>query len=227
MDDSFNLVERLGDSSSELWNTVSGFMPELFATLVLLIVGLVVAKLAQVLLVKILEMVGVRKLAENKQVAKTLRDAEIKVDVVDILGRILFWVVIVIFALAITDVLGLTAMRDVIDELLGYLPNVLAGAIVLTVTIAGARLARDLVEASLNRMRVDYSHIVATVTFYVLMVFGIIMTLDQLGFDTTILSANVTIIVAGIVLALALAFGLGGRDTAAKMIDKSYKHFNK
>ncbi len=221
------VTDQFSDSAREFWTSVGSYLPKVLGALLLVIIALVVAKLLQSLVEKVLTVLKVNKLTKNKQVAKTLKIAEVSVDVVSIVGRTVFWLVIIIFALTIADVLGLSAMKDVINNLVGYLPNVLAGAIVLTVTIAGARLVRDVIAASLARMRIDYAHTVATVAFYVIVVFGSLMTLDQLGFDTTILSANVTLIVAGFVLAFALAFGLGGRDVAGRMVESAYTNLKK
>ena len=219
------LRDQFSDAAKEFWDTVGGYLPKFFAALLLIVVALVAAKLAQSLTEKILNMVGVDKLTKNKQVAKTLKVAEVSIDIVSITARFVFWVVIVIFALTIADVLGLTAMRDVIRELIGYLPSVLAGAIVLTVTIAGARIVRDVIVASLLRMRLDYARSVAAVAYYVLIIFGTLMALDQLGFDTTILSNNITVIVGGFALAFAIAFGLGGKDVAGRITEDVYGHF--
>ena len=227
MDGIQSLADQLSNSANEFWTTVGDYLPKLFGALVLLILALVVAKLAQALVEKILKAARVDQLTKNKQVAKTLKSAEVSIDVVSITGRIVFWVVIIIFALTIADVLDLTAMSDVIREILNYLPNVLAAVIILTVTVAGARLVRDVVRASLVRMQVDFAHNVSSVAFYVLVVFGTLMAVDQLGFDTTILTANITVIVSGVVLALALAFGLGGRDTAKNIVDASYANYKK
>jgi hypothetical protein len=220
-----SLTEQFSNSANEFWETVGGYLPNLFSAILLLVLALVVARLVQAAVVKLLEVIGVSKLAKNKQVAKTLRTAEVNVDFISIAGRIAFWVVIVIFALTIADVLGLTAMRDVIRELLGYLPSVLAAVVVLTVTVAGARLLRDVLQASLYRLNVDYARNIAQIAFYVLTLFGTLMAVDQLGFDTTILTANITIIVSGVMLALALAFGLGGKDVAGRIVEDSFRHF--
>lgn len=227
MDEVRSLTEQLSDAASEFWTTVGDYLPKLFGALVLLLLALVVAKLAQAIVEKVLVVARVDKITKNKQVAKTLKSAEVNIDFVSITGRIVFWVVIIIFGLTIADVLGLTAMSDVMREILNYLPNVLAAVIVLTVTIAGARLVRDVVNASLVRMRVDFARTVSSVAFYVLIIFGTLMALDQLGFDTTILTANITVLVAGAVLALALAFGLGGRDVAKQVVDEAYGNFKK
>lgn len=227
MDDVKSITEQFSDSANEFWTTVGDYLPKLIGALLLVIAALIVAKLAQALVERVLRFVRVDKIAKNKRVEQTLKSAELNIDFVATAGRITFWVIIIIFALTIADVLGLTAMSDVIRELLDYLPNVLAAAIVLTVTFAGARLVRDAIAAALRHMRIDFANTVASVMFYVLIVFGSLMALDQLGFDTTILAANVTVIVAGIVFALSLAFGLGGRDTAKKVIDESYANYKK
>lgn len=227
MDEVKSLTEQLSDAANEFWATVGDYLPKLFGALVLLVLALVAAKLAQAIIERILLVARVDKITKNKQIAKTLKTAEVSIDFVSISGRIIFWVVIIIFGLTIADVLDLTAMADVMREILNYLPDVLAAVIVLTVTIAGARLVRDVVNASLSHMKVDFANTVSSVAFYVLIVFGTLMAFDQLGFDTTILSANITIIVSGVVLALALAFGLGGRDVAKQVVDEAYSNYKK
>lgn len=227
MDKVSNLTDQFTDATRDLWDAVGDFLPKLVGALLLVLVALIVARIAQALVERVLQLVRVDQLLKNKQVAKTLQSAEVNIDVVSIAGRLVFWIVIVIFALTIADVLGLTAMRDVIREILGYLPSVLAAVIVLTVTVAGARLVRDIVVASLARMQITYARSIGAVAFYVLLLFGSIMALDQLGFDTTILTANITVIIAGIVLALSLAFGLGGRDAAKKVVDEAYNNYKK
>jgi hypothetical protein len=224
MDEVSSLTDRFTDSVNDLWDAVGGYLPKLVGALVLVVVALLVAKLAQAVVEKVLNLVGVDRLTKNTSVAKSLKTAEVNVDVVSVAGRISFWIVILVFALTIADVLELNAMSAVIHDLVAYLPNVLAAVVVLIVTIAGARLVRDVMAASLARMRVDFGSQVSAVAFYVLTVFGFVMAIDQLGFDTTVLTANLTVIVAGLVLALALAFGLGGREVAGQIVSGVYSN---
>lgn len=227
MNDESGIINQFRDSANEFWTSVGGYLPKVFGALLLLVLAVIVAKLAQAGVTKVLNLIGVNKIAKNKTVSRSLKTAEINVDFVEISSRIVFWVIIIIFALTISDVLGLTAMSDVINSLLGYLPSVLAAAIVLTVTIAGARLVRDVVTASLHRMRVDFGHGIGNLTFYLIMLFGTLMAVDQLGFDTTVIATNINIIVSGFVLAFALAFGLGGRDIASRVLEDAYSNLRR
>lgn len=227
MNDTKSLTEQLSDSSNEFWTTVGDYLPKILSALLLLVLALIIAKLAQTVVEKFLRLVKFDKLVKNKQVEKSLNTAEISLDFITVAGRIAFWIVIIIFAITIVDVLELNALRDVIRDLLGYLPNILAASIVLTVAVAGGRLLRDVFSASLKRLRIDFAHTIATVSYYVIILFGAVMAIDQLGFDTTILTANITILVSGIVLALALAFGLGGRDLAGRLLENAYQNAKK
>lgn len=218
------LTDLLSVSANEFWEAVGSFLPSLVGAILLILLGALVAKLAEKLVRKAFKTINIGQLQKNKAVKKTLDETELNIDVANLVARITFWVVIIIFALAATEVLGLNALRDTMQDLLAYLPSVLAAVIVLTVTIAGARLLRDALLAGLRRMSVDFAKPVASVSYYVVLVFGVLMAVNQLGFDTTILSNNITIIVAGIVFALSLAFGLGGKDVAGRIVEQMYEN---
>lgn len=218
-----NLWDLVVDSWDSLWSAAGPFVPKLVGAAVLLVLGALVAKGLAVLTEKVLEAFGVNKLKRQKAVSSTLKAADLDVDLVSITGRVVFWVVIVVFAMAAAEVLELTALREVIGALLAYLPNVLAAAIVLTVTVAGGRIVRELVNAALSQVSLAYSGVVGTVTQWAIVVFGTLIALSQLGLNTTILTANVSLIVAGFALAFGLAFGLGGRDAAADFINDVVK----
>lgn len=221
LQDASNLIVG---SAREFWQAIGAFMPKLLGAFLLVVVGALFAKAAEGLTRRLCRFLGLNDFFDkNKSVKQTLKKTGLDINVVNVVSRIVFWLVIIVFAMTAADVLELTAMRDVIRELLAYLPRVLAAAIVLTITIAGARLVRDAVAAALAHMSVDYAGTVASVAGGAIIVFGSLMAVDQLGFDTTIIAANLTIIVSGVVLALALAFGLGGREVAGRILDQVYE----
>jgi small-conductance mechanosensitive channel len=206
------------DSSAEFWDSVALYLPKLLGAAALIVLGALVAKLAANLTKKVLEFAGVDKLNKNKTVKETLEQVNLRVNFINAAASVVFWVVIIVFAMTAADVLELAAMRDIIRELLAYLPNVLAAVIVLTVTVAGARLLKDALINVLERVKFNYASTVAVFAQGIIFTFGVIFALAQLGFDTTILTANVTLIVAGAVTAVAIALGLGGKTMVANLL---------
>lgn len=227
MDGVRETTDLVAESANEFWQAVGGFVPGLIGAILLIILGALVAKLAEMVVIRVLELLGVNKFRNKKQVSKTLKDTGLDIDIVKLAGRIVFWVVIFVFAMTAVDVLGLDVMSEVLRALIGYLPSVLAAVVILTVTIAGARLAKAGITAALKQLSVDYAGLIGAVAQWALIVFGVVLTLDQLGLDTTILTNNITIIVAGIMLAFGLAFGLGGQKHAAQLLDSAAKHAKK
>src|SRR5688572_12477189 len=118
MDEVNSLADQFQDAANEFWTTVGDYLPKLLGAFLLVVVALIVAKLAQALVERVLKLVRVDRLVSNKQVAKTLKTAEVDVDVVSAGGRIVFWIVMIIFALTIADVLDLSAMSDVLHDIL-------------------------------------------------------------------------------------------------------------
>jgi hypothetical protein len=219
-----DIGDTLYNAADEFFTTVGGFLPNILVAILLLVVGLLFAKLADALVRKLVGAIKVDKLTNNKTVKKSMGDTQTKFNLAPIAGRIAFWVVLVIFLLTIAEVLGLNAMRDTIRNILNFLPRVIAAIIVITIAVAGARIVREVVAGALAKIGVDYAGVVAGVAYYVLIVFGAVLALDQLGFDTTIITNNVTVLVAGFSLAFALAFGLGGRDVAGQIVQNLYNN---
>lgn len=209
------------DSASEFWTSIADFLPKILGAIILVVVGAFVAKLGAMLTEKILKTLRVDQITKKDEVNRTLKNVGIDWNWIDLASRTVFWVIILVFGMTIADVLELNAMRDTIRDLVGYVPSVIAGAIVLTLTVAGARLLKSVVQTSLAQLKIDFAHTIGTVTQWAVIIFGAILTADQLGFDTTILTTNLTVVVAGAVLALALAFGLGGRDIAKDWMERT------
>jgi hypothetical protein len=222
-----DIGDTLYNAADEFFTTIGEFLPNILVAILLLVVGLLFAKLAEALVRKLVGAIKVDKITKNKTVKKSMGSTQVKFNPAPIAGRVAFWVVLVIFLLTIAEVLGLEAMRDTIRNILNYLPRVFAAIVVLTIAVAGARIVREVVAAALSKIGVDYARVLAGVAYFILVVFGAVLALDQLGFDTTIITNNVTVLVAGVSLAFALAFGLGGRDVAGQIVQNVYDNSTK
>lgn len=129
-----------------------------------------------------------------------------------------------VFVSASVDILDIPVLTTTLATLVGYLPQLFAAAVVATVVLYGARIVRSLVEGALVGVGFKQSGVVGGIVYVALLVFGLTLAAAQLGVDTNLLVANITVVIAGIMLALALAFGLGGREHAARVLDRLEKN---
>ena len=154
---------------------------------------------------------------------KALEKAEIKVDPSAFIGAIFKWVFIIVSILLTVDILNLTNFANLVKDVLNYIPNVIVAVLLFVVGVVVADIIEKLVRVSVERMKVGYAGLAASIVKWTIWVFIIFMILDQLLPASGLVQTLYTGIIYGIVIAVAgacaLAFGLGGKDAAAEAID--------
>lgn len=210
-------VNAVSDPLVAYWNSFVDFMPQLVGALIVLVVGLIAATIIASIVSKLLD------LAEsNRQVTRFLDRWNIKLKLATFVSRFVWWAVFLIFISAAVEIINVPVLTSAINSLVAYLPSILAATVVAVVTLIGAHVVRGLVRSGLEGIGVAQSKALSTAAYVVLLVFGLTAAVAQLGVDTTLLTANITVVLGGVVLALALAFGLGGREVAGKLVNNFY-----
>ena len=213
--DSTFWTDKLGQV---LVDDILPWLPSLGAALVLLIIGWVAARLAQAVLGTLLHRLGVDRLGEKAGAAKMLHDLGMVSTLSHLIARFVYWLVLLVFILAAADSLGLQGVTATLRGLVGYLPKVLAGALVLLLGSLIARLVGNTVGALAEQSGVRGGVALGQVVRYVILIFVVVLTLEQLGVETTLLVNTATALVTAVVLALAVAFGWGSRDLARNIM---------
>ena len=197
-----------------------GFLPNLLGFLVLLIVGFVVAKVVQAVVRKVLEKAGLdRHLHEsdaNKYVERFMPGASPASGI----ARVVFWLVFVFFLFSAIGALKIPAVTTFMNQVLSYLPNVIAAIVIFV----AAALISGAVAAGITKLMGDTptGKIAATVLPAMVMVIALFMVLEQLQIAPEIVRIAFAATVGALALGLALAFGLGGRSVAQRMLEDAY-----
>lgn len=211
----------IGRSFNEAWEGFFGFLPNLLGFLVILLVGYVVARLVATVVQKVLEKTGIdlrlHEAEANKYVETVMAGARPSRGI----ARVAFWIVLAFFLFSAVGALGIPALTLFMNEVLAYLPNVIAAIVifVLAAIVAGA------VAAGVNRIMGDTptGRIVATVVPALVMIIALFMILEQLRIAEEIVRIAFAAVMFAFALGLALAFGLGGRDLAGRMLEDAYR----
>lgn len=218
-----NVLDTLKDSSLDLVDGGVEFLPKLLIAILLLLVGFFVAKAVSKLVGKAVDYVE-----NSKPVTATLSSIGVKsVDIDSIVELFVKWSIILIFLSASVDVLELDPLTQTFNSLVEFIPNILAAVAVAGLTIFAGNAMYDIVFQSAEKARVNGHKTLAKISQIAVWVFGLPLAAAQLGLDLTIVTNNITVVVAGVMLAFALAFGLGGRDTAAKIVSDLHKNWKK
>lgn len=197
-------------------NQVVGVIPNILVAVVLLLVGSFVAKLASNLLENILETSGID--AYSKYLSFK---GETPYQISTVLAQILRAILMIFFLVQALSVLNLAVLDSIGTAIITYLPSLISSGFILALAI----IAGNILSSFLTK--VTDSKLLAEAARYTILAFAIFMALDQLNFAQHIVNTTFTVILGALAVAFALAFGLGGRDFAAKQLDKLDKKLDK
>ena len=220
MKDQLNLFV---ESSQQFLNEIAIALPKIIGALIILIIGWIIAKLLKRLFVKLLRMVRFNFLTEKSGIEKFLKEGGVKTDSIEILGTLLYWIIMLIVIMATLNSLNLTAASALFNEIMLYIPNIAVAIVILIIGIYLARMVSQIVKTSLKSMQDKTSDLISHISYVVIIIMTIFLTLGQLNIAQNIVSSAFIIVFGAICLALALAFGLGGREKASEILNDLFK----
>jgi len=206
----------LFDPVREMLEKIISFVSLSMVALIVVVVGWIIAKTVRGLVSRILKALKLDKLSERAGIAKFLSKGEIKYSLSDLIALIIYWLLMLIVIMVTANVLGLTTVAQLMDKIVLYIPNVLAAVIVLVIGALLAVFVRKVVETTAKNAGLTHAKGMGMLTHTVIVIFAVIIALEQLRIGITVLSQFITIILGSMGLALALAFGMGCKDIAAR-----------
>ena len=202
------------------------FIANLLLAVIVFIIGYLISIGIGKLIAGILKSVRFNKLFEKEGWRRALQRANIEVNPSEFIGVIFKWVFVIVSLLVAVDVLKLTSFAGFLTQVLDYLPNVIVAVLVFVVAIIISDIVEKIVRATVERLKVGYGYIASAIVKWAIWIFTFFLILDQLLPQSLLIKTLYTSIVYGIVTALALgiglAIGLGGKETAAKVISNIY-----
>ena len=204
-------------TSFATWSEEMG--PKLLAALIILIVGWIVAKLVRAGLVRGLKLVKLDVVAKQTGIEDFLRRGNIKFTSVEVLGNLVYWLLLLLTLLTAVNAMGLSEARGVFDSVIGIIPGVILAVVILILGLSFASFVADVVQTASVNAQVRHARVLGNVSRYAITLLVAIVALNQLALDTAIIGQAVLILFAAVCFSAALAFGLGCRDLAGRIAE--------
>jgi hypothetical protein len=202
---------------------LAAILPSLIGAFVILIIGWIIAKLVQAVVSNSLAFVHLDAASDRSGLTDFLRKGEIKGKVSNLVGRLIYWLVMLIVLVTAVNALGLTQASQLLDKIFMYLPNVVAAIFVIILGTFLAAIVSAIVLTAAANAGLKQAHLLADISRYAIIIFAGVIALDQLGIATTLLVSAFSIIVAGFALAFAIAVGMGAKNSAQIVIERFMK----
>lgn len=214
----------LTDPAREMLTRITAYLPVLLGALAILIVGWLVAKAIRRIVDWLLETVHFEILADKAGISEVLKKGNLQTTVSQVVSGLVYWLIMIMVLVMVANALGLPKASDILTSLFSYVPKVIGALIVLVVAMFLAKLVSGIVQTAAGNANLPKPEMLAGISRWAIMIFAVVISLAQLGIAPRLVTATFNIIVGGIVLALALAFGLGGKDAAASYIEELRKN---
>ena len=208
-----------------MWQGFLSFMPSLLGALVVFIVGWMVSVAIGAVVSDILKRLKFNDALEKGGWKKAMEKADLKVDPAGFIGGIVKWVLVIVFLMASVEILGLTQFAVFLQDVLGYLPNVVVACLIFVVATIISDILEKVLRTFVEGTQVGYGSLVGVIVRWSIWIFALVAILLQLRVAPFLLQTLVTGIVALIVLGGGIALGLGGKDVAAEFLQDLRKKF--
>jgi hypothetical protein len=213
-------IDMLLDTTREFLHQIAAFLPRLLLALAVVAVGWLLAKAVRFATEKGLRAVNFNVLTERAGTDHFLQQGGLRGDTTTLFGLFAYWVVMIATLIIAFNGLGLTYITAVLQHVELFAPKVLVAMLILVLGSYFARFVGDAVQTYCVDAQIPDSDILGSIARYLIMIFIVMIALSQVEVGGDIVQRTFLIILGGLVLALALAFGLGGREWAASMLER-------
>jgi len=200
-----------------------GAIPKVIGFVVILVIGWIIASLLAKAAAALLRAVKFNDLARRSGFSAFVQNMGVKTDAAGALANIAKWFVRLIVLVVAFDALGLPAVSQVLQQLLLWLPNLVVAMVVLVLAGLAANALHGLVRGATAQAGLGSPDLLANIARGAVWAFAIVIAVNQLGIATTLVNTLFTAVVGTLALALGLAFGLGGRETAGQIVSGWYR----
>jgi hypothetical protein len=208
-------------SFNDLWYTVVAYLPAILAAVIVFLIGWVVAVIIYRVVVEIVKVLRIDDMLKAAGMNDAAKQAGFNLDVGRFLGTLVEWFIVLVFLIASLDILGLTQVTIYLQTVvLLYLPQVIVASLILILGAIVAEVVKGLVSGSARAAGARSGNFAGTVAKWAIWITAIMAALTQLGIATALLQTLFTGVVIALALAFGLAFGLGGKEAAARIIEK-------
>lgn len=203
----------------KLWDGFLNFIPNLIGAILVFVFGWFIAIGIGKLVAEILNKIKLNQFFERAGWKTALEKAELKVNASDFVGAIVKWILVIVFLMGAVEILGLIEFAGFLRDVLAYLPNVFVAVLILVVTIVVVDIVEKIIRAAVEGIKVGYGRLVSVIIKWSIWIFAILAILQQLKFQAAgWIFDLIKIAFVGIVIAGAIAFGLGGKEMAAEIL---------
>ncbi|PQJ80583.1 mechanosensitive ion channel family protein [Polaribacter porphyrae] len=209
-----------------LWHSFVDFLPQLLKGLAFLIIGWLFIKFILYIIKKALGLTNIDSLPEKLNVDEIFGNSSIKIQPTKIIITTIKWILIFVFVIVASELLGLRMISEQLSNLITYLPKLISALVIFAVGVYVANMAKKAITSMFASLELTGGGLVGNIIFYIITIIVSVTALNQAGINTDLITNNLSIIFASILAAFTISFGLGSRDIIKRLLFGYYSRKN-
>ncbi len=208
-----------------MWISIMGFLPSLLLVIVILVVGWLLAALAQKIITRFFKLARLDSVSEKVGIANILTKGDINYTLSEIIGVMVYWLAMLMVFLLAVNALHLEVASQLLSQVILYVPNVIASVFILVLGIFFASILANTVRTTAANAGIQQARSLGQFVQVIIVIFTIIEALNQLKIDTSMIQLLIQAILAAFALGIGLAIGLGCKDMAGRYVGELIDSF--
>lgn len=223
----FNFFRQLAQGvSGQMIEGITQAVPKLTGALLILLAGWWIARFVRRVVQKVLAALNLDKMVERLNDIDIVQRSGVNIRVSGLIAQTVFYMLMLIFMVAATDVLGVSAVTQMVSDLLNYIPALFSAGVVFLLGLFLADIIRNAALTAMQSLGIPSAKMLATAIFYFLFITVAVSALSQAKINTGFIASNLTVVIGAGALAFAFGYGLAARDLVASYL-ASYYNRNK
>ena len=206
----------------DLVNQIVGFVPLFVSALIVLGVGLLLAKLIRNVVQAVLSKAGIDKIGEALNKIDLVKSFHTEIKISAVLGQVFYFFVLLTFVTAASKMLGISAVSDLVAGLTGLIPKLVVAGLMIVIGLFLADALKQLIISLCDSFNISSGRMLGTIAFYFLLAITLINSLSQIGVNTALFESSFNLIIGGVIFAFAVGYGIASRDVMANLLSSFY-----
>lgn len=224
------LSTQLSDLNSSflenMWGSFLEFVPKALLAIAFFVVAIVVLKIVNFVLSKILKVTNIDSLTTRLNEAELFGKSDFTVQPSKIILKFVKFLLIMVFVIIGAEKLGMHMVTEGIGSFIAYLPVLITALLIFVIGVYLGSIVKGAIQNTFKSLEISGSNLVSNIAFYAIVVVVTITALNQAGIDTSMITSNLTMIVGAMLASFTIAFGLGSRDVILRLLFGFYTRKN-
>lgn len=217
-------INSIYESLKIFWNELIRFFPQLLVGIILFILGWIVARFLRKGLIKLFRFIRLDTIAEKAGIENILIKGGAQYTTVNILANFIYWFLMFALTMALLHSFGLDAAKELFNRILSFIPDIVIAILVIVFGSLLAKLVRGVLYTYLGNVRITGAEFISNIVYWAIILLVFSITLQQLSIGGQVLVSAFEIAFGGLCLALAIAFGIAGKEWATQILEKLWRN---